>query len=284
MVLDVKTKKRILEFVYQRPKTIQEIAQLLNVNWRTANSYAEKISQEGVISSRVFREGTRGALKIVFWNPLERMHASQVQEFLFAKIQRGLKKTDFSPFDIYQFVDSKKRNSFIYQGRSLQEGEYALSEPLPEAEKSVFVFSGNLSWAKGMVGKQTILSVIEKLAERKLPLYILTKIDFVNKEITKKLLSINERIGRDLITIRHCEQPLRAVIIDGKYARLKEVKDPRDNSKEELSEKTLIYYDIYDENWISWLEKIFWHFHRSAVDSRKRFEALKELRVKAIVQ
>ena len=61
--------RKVNEFVYTKPRSINEIAELLGVNWRTANRYVEKISrEEGTISTRVFREGTPGALKIVFWN------------------------------------------------------------------------------------------------------------------------------------------------------------------------------------------------------------------------
>ena len=60
--------QKINEFVYAKPRSVDEIAKLINVNWRTANRYVEKIAvEEGTISAKVFREGTPGALKVVFW-------------------------------------------------------------------------------------------------------------------------------------------------------------------------------------------------------------------------
>ncbi|MEK6845578.1 MAG: hypothetical protein AABY26_02370, partial [Nanoarchaeota archaeon] len=66
-MLDSAITKKIEEVVYAKPRSIQEIAQLLNKNWRTADRYIEEIEKNfGTISTRTFRGGTRGALKIVF--------------------------------------------------------------------------------------------------------------------------------------------------------------------------------------------------------------------------
>jgi hypothetical protein len=77
MVLDNKTTEKIKRFVRVKPRTIQEISLFIKKNWRTANSYVEKISKEtGYISYRVLRQGTPGAVKIVYWNNLETIHHS----------------------------------------------------------------------------------------------------------------------------------------------------------------------------------------------------------------
>ena len=117
MVFDSRIAKKINDFVYQKPRTIQEIALLIGKNWRTADSYVERISQEqGTISTKTFREGTRGALKIAFWNNIEKIHSSSFQERLFKQIESGKGKRDFSPSDIYQYVDkTKKRAADTYR-------------------------------------------------------------------------------------------------------------------------------------------------------------------------
>ena len=110
MVLTLEVTKKIKEYVYTKPRTIQEIAQLINKSWRTTNSYVERISQEtGEISVRTLRGGTRGAVKIVYWNNIDRIHHTHAQERLHKQIVLGKNKTDFSPFDIYQYVDKNKR-------------------------------------------------------------------------------------------------------------------------------------------------------------------------------
>ena len=113
-MLDSKTVKKITEFIYIKPRTIQEIAMHINKNWRTADSYVEKISKEqGIIALRTFRGGTRGALKIAFWNNVEKIHSSEFQERLFKRIELARNKEDFSPFDIYQYVPENKRSAFL---------------------------------------------------------------------------------------------------------------------------------------------------------------------------
>ena len=58
-------------------------------------------------------------------------------------------------------------------------------------------------------------------------------------------------------------------------AVLKEVLDPKNYAKDELKQKLYILYYIYDEEWISWLQKVFWHLFRSSIDAKKRIEELK---------
>src|SRR3989344_4027026 len=114
MVMQKEIKDSILSLIQQKPRTIQEIAENIGKNWRTADRYVELIAQEsGLIATRIFREGSRGALKVVYWNALEKTKGSAYQERLMQKIVQGLRKEDFSPLDIYQFVDSSNRKAFI---------------------------------------------------------------------------------------------------------------------------------------------------------------------------
>ena len=113
MVLDTQTMEKIKALVYQRPRNINEIAIALNKNWRTVDRYIEEITQKtGSIKTLTFREGTRGALKIVYWNNTEKIYSTDIQEELFKKIEMGISKSDFSPFEIYQYIDSDKRKGY----------------------------------------------------------------------------------------------------------------------------------------------------------------------------
>jgi len=67
-MLDSETIKKIEDFVYQKPRSIQEVSEHLGKNWRTVDRYIEEIGKSfGTISVRVFREGTRGALKATLY-------------------------------------------------------------------------------------------------------------------------------------------------------------------------------------------------------------------------
>jgi len=278
MVLTKEITKKINELVYTKPRSIHEIAKHIKVNWRTANRYIEKISkEEGTISTRVFREGTPGALKIVFWNNIERLHASEVQERLFKKIEFGKVREDFSPSEIFQFVDKNKKKfrtmnkKQFYSAPNFKD----FTDRLGMSEKQNLFFSGNLTFSNLGHGKNKVIKVLEKLAGEKISLKILTRVEKAGIENIKNVLSINKRVGYDAVEIRHCYQPLRATITDDKVVVFKEVLDPKHYSKGELKRKLYILYYIYDENWIEWLQKVFWHLFRSSIDARKRMEELK---------
>ena len=268
--------KKINDFVYTKPRTVDEIAKHISKNWRTANRYIEKISEEqGTISLRVFREGTRGALKIVFWNSIEKIHSTSFQEKLLLSIESGKKKNDFSPFDIYQHVDEKKKSAFA------KEGEEESTTPLQDiagllrkTEKNLFIFSGNLSWANLVQDKTKIISIFEELARRNVSIKIVTRVELAGLENIKRVLAINDRIGKDIIEIRHREQPLRAIIIDNKLAQFRDVKNPVDYKKDELNKKTFFFYNIYDSEWIEWLQKVFWNMFSTAVPAEKRIKEI----------
>jgi hypothetical protein len=277
-MLDSKTRKKITDFVYVKPRTIQEIAHLIQKNWRTADSYVDKIIEEtGILGTRVFREGTRGALKMVFWNNIEKIHSSELQERLYKQIEAGRKKTDFSPFDIYQYVDEKKRNAFLeQQSEEAFNAKQDLSGAFRQAKKQIMLFSGNLSWANLKQNNEKLLDVFRELAKNKVPIKILANIDITGLANAEKFLAINDELGRDAVEIRHCLQPLRCFIVDDKFVRFKEIKNPEDYVSGK-KKKTFIFYEIYDREWIEWLQKVFWNLFRTAIPAEKRIADLKSI-------
>ncbi|MBI4140584.1 hypothetical protein HY485_01970 [Candidatus Woesearchaeota archaeon] len=274
------TTDKIIDFIRQKPRTVQEIAHLLQKNWRTADRYVDIITTEtGLISTRTFREGTRGALKVVFWNALDHAQGSAYQERLLQKILNGRHKEDFSPFDIYQFIPPKKREAYI------EKNEYPTNKNInnrilvKKAQQQVLYLSGNLSW----LDKQPeMIHVLEELSKKKVSIKILTRVDVTSQEKAKQLLAINKRTGWDAIQIRHCEQPLRAMIVDENVTSIKEVMTPQHHR--ELEKNTFIFYRIEDEHWISWLQKIFWHLWGQSVDATTRIEAIKTIKETKITE
>ncbi|MBS3145548.1 hypothetical protein J4414_01990 [Candidatus Woesearchaeota archaeon] len=279
MVLKNDTTQKIKRFVYEQPRTVQEISNFIKKNWRTADRYVEQISREdGSILTKTFRGGTRGALKIVFWNNSEKVYSSRFQEKLLERILNSRNKEDFSPFDIYQYVEDKKRNAFAekqeYEAKKVRQDLFNLFR---DAKKQIFIFSGNLSWANLKQNKETIADVLEELAKKKIDINILTNVDATSLENTEKVLAINERIGREAIKVRHAQQPLRAFIVDDKLARFKEVKNPELNRKGEMKKTTFIFYEIFDKEWILWLQKVFWHIFHPAILAEKRLDDLRSI-------
>lgn len=280
MVLESSTIKKICDFVKQKPRTVQEISELIKKNWRTAERYVEKIEQEtGCISTRVFREGTRGALKIVYWNAIEDIHSTSFQDELLDSLLQGKRKDDFSPFDIYQYVPEKKKKVYV-EDVSKTDPEIEVSEEqdlvgfLRQASRQVLVFSGNLSWINAHQGAAKILDVIRELARRNVSVKIIARVSMVGADNAKKLLTINKEPGKDMIEIHHRYQPLRAIIIDNKTVKLREIRDPAYYPPGELKKKVEIFYEIYDKDWIEWLQKVFWKMFSTAMPSEKRIKEI----------
>ncbi|MFH1445658.1 MAG: hypothetical protein ABIF08_04245 [Nanoarchaeota archaeon] len=275
-MLDSKIVKKINDFVYLKPRTVQEVALLISKNWRTADRYVENIAKEkGSLSVRTFRGGTKGALKIVYWNNIEKIHSFEFQEKLLKKIERS-KKMDFSPFDIYQYVDNSKRNAVMINKRKEKVNDI-LKDHLETAQKQVLSFSGNLSWINLDEGGKKIIDVLEDLAKNNVSVKILTRVTIDSMKNVKKALKINEKLGKTVIEIRHREHPLRGFIVDDNKARFREMKDPTDYAKGELDDYLLLFYEIYDPEWIEWLQKMFWYFFRTAISAEKRIKDLESI-------
>lgn len=272
-MLDSKTVKKISEFVYIKPRTIQEIAMHIGKNWRTADSYVEKISKEqGIIALRTFRGGTRGALKIAFWNNVEKIHSSEFQERLFKRIELARNKEDFSPFDIYQYVPENKRSAFLEeQKEDTITNKQDLVNALRSAENQVLIFSGNLSWVNAIQGRVKLIDVFEELAENNISIKIICKVDLESMKNIQKMLDINYKLKKELIEIKHAEQPFRAFIVDNKWARFKERKS---GSKDKLAH---IFYDIIDEEWVEWIQKVFWNIFRTSIKAEKRVKDIETI-------
>lgn len=273
------TIRRIETFVYQKPRSIQEIARYIRKNWRTADRYVQEVEKNfGTISTRVFREGTRGALKIVFWASVEKASSSVFQEKLEEEILSAKKKEDFSAFDIFQHVGDKNKQAIVE--KALDENSTNLKELadlLLQAKKQLLIFSGNLSLINLKNRKFDIFRILEDLVKKNIPIKIIARTDIAGKNNIEKALSLNFRYGKELVEIRHRSHPLRAFVIDNKMFRLKEVKEPTGKIYE-LDKKAFIYYTIKDRKWAEWMSRIFWKMFSSSINAQKRLEEMKKLK------
>ena len=273
--------KKIEDFVYSRPRSIQEIAVHIEKNWRTADRYIEEIEKNfGTITTKVFREGTRGALKIVYWSSVDKISHSVFQEQLEAEIIKGRTKYDFAGFDIFQYVPDKNKSAWIKKGENeVKAGRLKeFEELLLSTKKQILFFSGNLSFINYDDGKVNIFSILEKLVKKGIIIKVICRVDISGKENVEKLLSLNFKYGKELIEIHHREQPLRATIIDNKVFNLKEIKEPTGRDKE-LNKKTFIFYTINDKEWVEWLSKIFWKMFSSSINTNKRLQEMNKIKI-----
>src|SRR3989344_662031 len=69
MVLTPADAEKILAKVKKEPCLVQDLAQHLHKSWVTTERYVTKLAQEkGLVKVKTFREGTKGAIKVVYWN------------------------------------------------------------------------------------------------------------------------------------------------------------------------------------------------------------------------
>jgi len=273
-MLDTITVKKIEDFVYSKPRSVSEIAEHLNKSWRTTDRYVEDIAKEyGTIAVRTFRGGTRGALKIAYWASVEKLHSSVFQEKLVKDIESSKKKEDFSAFDIFQHVPDKNKRAIVgNEKKNIKEWKVHLVK----AEKQVLFLSGNLSWIN-LKGEEDLFSIVDGLVKKGVSIKILSRVDLASRNNIEKMLSLNFKHGKDLIEIRHSEQPIRGFVIDNKIMGLREIKEPT-GKVNELSKRTFIEYIIRDKEWIEWMSRVFWKIFSNSILAQKRIEELRKLK------
>jgi len=269
--------KKIENFVAEKPRSMSEIAELMDISWRTADRYIEQIKTDlGTLQTTVFREGTRGALKIVFLAGVEKISHSVFQQELEKEIINGRRKEDFSAFDIYQYISDKNKNAVIE--RTAEEEDTNLKEfgnIHMLAKKQLLLFSGNLSFVN--LKKINMMKILEDLIKRGVKIKILCRADLAGKENIAKVLSLNFKYGKEMIEIKHKDQPIRGIIVDNQLFRMKEIKEPTGKIKE-LDKKVFIFYTIKDKEWTEWLSRIFWKMFSQSIDANKRLEELNKLK------
>lgn len=275
-MLDLNKIKEIEDYVSKQPRSINDIALLLKKNWRTADRYVEYIRDNfGTISTKTFRGGTRGALKIVYWSAINERKGSVFQEHLVEQIEFHKRKEDFSAFDIFQHVPDKNKKAAIEKQNSEDKTDLsALYDFFSQTKKQLLIFSGNLSWINLKNKDVDIHFCIENLMKKNIPINVISKVDITSTENIQKLLNLNFKYGKELIKIRHREQPLRAIISDNRVARIKEIKEPTGKINE-LNKKVFIFYMIKDKEWVEWLSRVFWSLYSKSIDSNKRIEQIK---------
>jgi len=269
--------KQIEDFVYAKPRSIQEIAEYIQKNWRTADRYVEKIKQDyGTIDTRNFREGTRGALKIVYWSAIDKVSNSVFQEQLEQDIFKGKTKYDLSPFDIFQHIEGNKKANVEEATNEELTNIEELALILKQTQNTLYCFSGNLSFINLKNHNINIFNILEDLVKKEVKIKVICRVDLAGIENIKKLLSLNYKYGKEFVEIRHREQPLRAMVIDNKILRIKEIKEPTGRFHE-LNKKTFIFYTITNKDWIKWITRIFWKMFSTSINSGKRLKEMEKV-------
>lgn len=211
---------------------------------------------------------------------MDKKRFEAVQRRLERDIRRGILKKDFSPFDIYQFVDEDKKEAFMEE--QYEEGKTVAQDVvglLLSAHKEIYIFAGKFSWSKLVRNNIKILDVMKDMAKKGVKIKIIAGIHLPAVDNIERILELNKDLPKEnWIEIRHAFQPLRAIIIDEKIMRLKEVKKPSDYGSDSKKKKnTFIFYTIFDGKWINWLKKIFMEYYKAGDYPKARVRELRRI-------
>jgi len=277
MSLNQEDINKVIKFVKQEPKTIQEISKILKRSWVTTDSYVQQIKERtGLINIKIFRKGTQGALKLVYYDYKESLVSEDLKEKLFNQIKNGTEKKDVDFFDIFQYIPDKKKKVIISElNKNKLSATPKLSSFLRQAERVIYCFSGNMSFINVKEGKTTIIKVFEELLKRKVMIKIICRVDLASINNISKVEHLLKKYP-ELIEIKNCAHPLRGFIIDENIGRFNNIKDIANYREGELNKDMRIFYEIYDEEWILWLQKIFWSLFRNSLDFNTRLKQFKK--------
>ncbi len=276
MTLSQKETDQIVRFVKKEPKTIQEISKLINKSWVTTDAYVQKIKEStGLISLRIFRPGTQGALKVVYYNFAESMSGDSVKEGLFEQIKASREKNDFDFFEVFQFVPDDKKRVFYeeFEEKNISTNQHLV--PLHrQAQRTIYSFSGNLSFINVIEDGVKMTAVFEELLKKKIMIKIICRVTIASMNNLAKIMPLLKKYP-EYIEIRHCFTPLRGFIIDDSIARFKNDESLKLYKAGELPKNMRIFYEVFDKEWISWMQQVFWNLFRPSLDYDQRLKQLK---------
>jgi hypothetical protein len=278
-MLDRETEQRILKAVCKEPRTVLEISKIIGKSWRTTSTYIETLKKEtGLIGIKLIKQGNRNSVKIIYLVNQEHFQEDAVQKRLEDAIMHSYKKTDFSPFDIYQYVDSGKRNSFIERQRdNISNINRSLAGQLLEAKEEILVFSGDFSWINLFLGEKSFAEVFSELARKNVQIKVLANVDVGTIDNIERTIQLNSMIGKRRIEVRHSLQPLRGFVVDRRLARFREIKNIKELNRISKT-KSYIFYEIYDKAWVEWLTKLFYNMFSTSIGAETRISNLRSIK------
>lgn len=264
---------KVKSLVVERPHTTQEIASHLGVSYRTVNRYVDElIKLIPNIRVHTFRGGVRGGLKVVFWKSTEPVYESKPKQEILKKLMSHADKYEFSPFDVYQYVDPEHREAFWVGKKELytSRGNEDINQLLLQTKQEYLSFSGNFSWVRTKEKKRRVIDTLKQLVKKKVSVRMLGRIDFQSAENVELLYEINRSLGFNAIDIRHIHQPLRGAIMDDHTLRLVEYISKKPPQK-------VIFYKITDREWVNFFRDVFWQYYERSIPAKKRFEDIRSV-------
>ncbi len=277
MALNEDNTKLIIDLVKKEPRTIQDISKVIKKSWLTADSYVKQVKERtGLIDIKTFRAGTQGALKLVYYNHKDALLTNDLKEELYHKIKNGRYKPDFDFMELFQFIPENKKK--CYSEAYVEDVPYSkdIIDLHQGVQKQLYCFSGNLSFLNIKKNNISLFEVWEELLKRKVRINILCRINLASLSNFDKIIPLFMKYP-ELIEIHHCYQPLRGFVVDDKLSLFRYGERVESYRKGELAQNIRIIYEIYDQEWITWLQKVFWNLFRYSIDYQSRIKEIKSI-------
>jgi len=278
MRLTDKEIEKIIDSVKTEPMTVQEISRLIKKSWVTTDKYLQYIKEKtGLINIKTFRKGTQAALKIVYYVEKTNPSTDKIKEALYNKISNSNFESEFDFMEVFQFIPDEKKKAYheTYNKKSLLKDKRVI-ELTGSAAAHLYILSGNMSYLRVYDRGVPLLNVMEKLLQRGVFIKIITRINVSSLSNINQIKHLLVKYP-SLIEIRHRYQPLRGFIIDGKIARFKTDETVSNYKKGELAENTRIFFEIYDKDWLNWLERVFYSMYNSSISYEARIKEINNI-------
>ncbi|MBU1031055.1 MAG: hypothetical protein ABIC91_08135 [Nanoarchaeota archaeon] len=277
MVLSEQNVNEIIEFVKKEPRTVQDVSRLIKRSWVTTNSYLEQTKEKtGLIDIKTFRKGSQAALKIVYFRSSESITSDEIRTTLFTQIMSGRKKEDFDFLEIFKFVNDDKKQAFTQILNENSSSNQGITTLFRRAKSQIYCFSGNISFINNIENNVSIIDVFEETLKRKVAIKIICRVNMASLKNLSKIQHLLEKY-KGLLEIKHSNQPLRGFMIDDDFARFKSEEPTSKYREGELRKDIRIIYELLDLDWISWLQKVFWHMFRTTIDSNLMMKELNKI-------
>ena len=116
---------------------------------------------------------------------------------------------------------------------------------------------------------------MEELLKRKVKIKCVCRITPSTMNNVWKLETLLKKYTQ--LEIRHRAQPVRGFIVDDMFVSLKTEQQLKEYKPQELEQNLTIIYNIYETEWVSWIQKVFWNLYRSSSEVKGRMKEFVKL-------
>ena len=151
---------------------------------------------------------------------------------------------------------------------------FKIIELFRKSKEQILIFSGNLSFLFTEELGKKIIDIFEETLKRNVYIKVVCRINYSSMENLNKIRHLFKYKNFEL---RHNYQPLRGFLVDENTGQFSEYFFTEKYKTGELEFNTQIIYSIKDEEWINWLQQVFWSLFRKSISYEKRVKEIERI-------